>query len=93
MPGVVGPSQEWAIHPASSRSENVSERPQPDEHLHTFVELGVLARATYGVWSMSGFSNLARWMQGKGPEYNLVVQQSNEGGCWTFKEIGGPNLV
>jgi len=46
------------------RKEAVHSERSDFNHLHTFAELGMLARGTCGVWTESGFSNVARWWGG-----------------------------
>lgn len=59
-----------------------------------FSDAGMLARAAHGIWSTSGFSNIARWWQGGGAERNFVIERSRDGpGCYSFSEVGGPNMV
>lgn len=93
LPGIVGPSNEWALHPNADTDVNVSARPRRDEHMKTFVELGMLSRATHGVWSTSGFSCVARWMMGGPVENQFLASLSREGGCHSFQELGGPPMV
>lgn len=59
-----GPSTLWAVHPNADVHPDESKRPKAEEHLQTFVELGLLAGGQCAVWSPSGFSNLARWWGG-----------------------------
>lgn len=76
-PGVFGPSTRWAVHPHADTVAEVEKRPKEDEHLQTFVELGLLAGGRCGVWSRSGFSNMARWWGGRQPD---VCQYSEQAG-------------
>lgn len=104
LPGVYGPSKEYAYHPSADIGPPDPERlvavpadrqpSSPEDHVQTFVELGMLARGVVGFWSQSGFSNLARWMSGVPTEDGFaVVQKDGHGECWSYRDFDGPSNV
>lgn len=75
-----GPTRLWAIHPNSETLPDEAKRPKEDEHLNTFVELGLLAGGKCAVWSPSGFSNLGRWWGGHAGS-GCQVMEGHGGSC------------